>query len=244
MGKRKKKSRFGYYLYAFVALVLAILNLTIAVFLLTYVQGISVSGAQYSSKSQVEAWVKEDPYTINSIYAVSKFKFGNYELPSYLEEVKVGFAAPWKLSVRVKEKEVVGCILSSGNYVYFADDGTVMQKSTEVIEGIPVVEGFHAEDFEVFETMKVEDEKTFSYIREITQEVKKNSLSPDGIVWADEGVVLYFEEICVQLGKMNYEEKLIQLPPILEKLEGKRGTLHLEHYNETSTSISFVEDKE
>ena len=52
---------------------------------------------------------------------------------------------------------------------------------------------------------------------------------------------LYFGEICVQLGKMNFDEKLTQLPPILEKLEGKKVTLHLELYSELSNSISFEE---
>ena len=76
----------------------------------------------------------------------------------------------------------------------------------------------------------------------ISEEVRKEELAPDRLVWEDDSMNLYFGEICVQLGKLNFDEKLIQLPPILEKLEGKKGILHLEHYNEMSSSISFVEE--
>ena len=126
MRKKKKKGRFGYYLYAAVALLFAVANITIAVFLLTYVQNIRVGGNEFSTKKQIEAWIREDPYTINSVYTVAKFRIGKYQLPPYLEKVEVGFQKPWGLSGRVTEKEVLGCILSGDTYVYFAQDGTVM----------------------------------------------------------------------------------------------------------------------
>ena len=50
---RKKKRKFGYYLYAIVMLMLTIANITIATFLLTYVQKIKVTGTKYSTDSQI-----------------------------------------------------------------------------------------------------------------------------------------------------------------------------------------------
>ena len=55
---------------------------------------------------------------------------------------------------------------------------------------------------------------------------------------------LYFGDICVCLGKINFEEKLVELPPVLEALEGKKGKLHLEHFGEMSKNFSFVEEKD
>ena len=242
MRQKKKKGRFGYYLYAAVALLFAVANITIAVFLLTYVQNIRVGGNEFSTKKQIEAWIREDPYTINSVYTVAKFRIGKYQLPPYLEKVEVGFQKPWVLSVQVTEKEVLGCSLSGDTYVYFAQDGTVMKMGPDVLEGVPVVEGFRAEHYELYEPLEIQDEKTFHYICEISQEISDHELKPDRMVWETEGVSLYFDEVCVKLGKMNYAEKLTQLPPILEKLDGKKGTLHLEHYNDMSSSISFVQD--
>lgn len=242
--RRKKKKRFGYYLYAVTVFVLTLAIFVVATFLLTYVQNIKVTGVKYSREHQIVEWVKEDPYTFNSVYTVCKYKLGAYELPSYLEDVSVGFKSPWELHIKVQEKQVVGCILSDNSYVYFADDGTVLQKGSEIIDGIPVVEGLRVSNIVLYEKLKIKDEKVFSYVVNISEEVRKNNLEPDRLVWEEDSMNLYFGEICVKLGKLNFDEKLIQVPPILKEVEGKKGTFNLEHYNEMSSWISFEEEEE
>jgi cell division protein FtsQ len=44
------------------------------------------------------------------------------------------------------------------------------------------------------------------------------------------------------LGTNITTEKMAQITPILAKLEGKSGTLHLEHYTSDSNTITFTED--
>ena len=144
----------------------------------------------------------------------------------------------------MQEKQVVGCILSDNSYVYFADDGTVLQKGSEIIDGIPVVEGLRVSNIVLYEKLKIKDEKVFSYVVNISEEVRKNNLEPDRLVWEEDSMNLYFGEICVKLGKLNFDEKLIQVPPILKEVEGKKGTFNLEHYNEMSSWISFEEEEE
>lgn len=241
---RKKKRKFGYYLYAIVMLMLTIANITIATFLLTYVQKIKVTGTKFSTDSQIVSLVKEDPFTVNSIYAVLKDKAGSYAIPQYLEDMKVSFDMPWGLQVKVKEKQVAAGILTNNAYVYFAEDGTILSKGTEVLDDVAVIEGAKTKKLVLYENIELKEEKLFSYIISISEELKKNELIPERVVWEDDSMNLYFGEICVQLGKMNYDEKIVQVPPILEKLEGKQGVLHLEHYNEMSTSVSFEENFE
>ena len=48
--------------------------------------------------------------------------------------------------------------------------------------------------------------------------------------------------MCVRLGRSRFDEKVVQLSPILEKLEGKTGVLDMEYYNEASSNISFKEE--
>lgn len=239
---RKKKRKFGYYLYAIVMLMLTIANITIATFLLTYVQKIKVTGTKFSTDSQIVSLVKEDPFTVNSIYAVLKDKAGSYAIPQYLEDMKVSFDMPWGLQVKVKEKQVAAGILTNNAYVYFAEDGTILSKGTEVLDNVAVIEGAKTKKLVLYENIELKDEKLFSYIISISEGLKKNELTPERVVWEDDSMNLYFGEICVQLGKMNYDEKIVQIPPILEKLEGKSGILHLEHYNEMSTNVSFEEN--
>lgn len=240
--RRKKKKRFGYYLYAVVILVLTITNILLATFLLTYVQRVDVVGTEYVTQGQVIEWVKEDPFTMNSLYTIGKYKIGKYQLPSYLEDVDVRLVAPWAVQVQVQEKQIAGCILTGHNYVYFADDGTILVKGSKILEGIPVVEGLKLKETALYGKMKIGDDKVFSYVINISEEIRKNELAPERLVWEDDSMNLYFGDVCVQLGKLNFDEKLVQLPPILKELEGKKGTLHLEHYGEMSKGISFVEE--
>lgn len=241
--ERKKRRKTGTYIYAIVILTLTIVNVTLATFLLTYVQGIQVSGTVNSSRSEIISWIKEDPLTVNSLYAVWKYKTGHYELPIYLESVDVKMKAPWKLQVNVKEKQVVGCIQEDRAYVYFDAEGLVLRKTTYQEKGIPVVEGIVAENTGQFEYLKADNEKIFTYIVNLTKEITEKKLSPERIVWDDDTMDLYFGMVCVKLGKTNYAEKLSELPAQLELLEGKSGILHLEHYTKGGT-VSFEENTE
>lgn len=242
--KRKKKSKFGYYLYAVVILILTITNITLATLLLTYVQGIQVTGTKYSQQDEIVTWIEEDFDTKNSLYMLYKFKVGSYKLPTYLKDVKVSLSAPWKVKVAVTEKKVVGCLINDDSYVYFDEEGLVLQKSTKYEESIPIIEGIQTEKAEKYKVLQVDDKKIFERFVSITKELEEYELSPDRFVWEDDSMNLYFEQICVQLGKSNFDEKVLQLPPILEKLVGKTGTLHLEHYTTDSTNISFEENIE
>ena len=242
--RRKKKSKFGYYLYAVTVLLLTIINITLAALLLTQVQGIEVKGTKYSKKEDIVSWIEEDPLTINSLYTLWKYKFGHYTLPVYLEDVEVSLTAPWKVKVKVQEKQMIGCMLLDNSYVYFDAEGLVLKAGSEYDAEIPLIEGLKVKEAELFEYLDVENQKVFSYIVKVTEEVAESNLSPDRLVWEDDSMNLYFEQVCVKLGKSNFAEKILQLPPILSELEGKHGTLQMEHYTEDSTSISFEKSDE
>lgn len=240
--KRRKKKRFGHYLYAFMMLVLTITNITLALLLLTYVQKIKVTGTKYSTERQIVNLVQKDPLTSNSIYTVLKYKLSHGEIPTYLEDMKVGWDKPWELHVKVEEKPVIGGILINNAYIYFTEDGTILVKGKEVLDEVVVVEGVETKETSLYGKIKLKDEKVFSYVLSILAELEKAQLTPNRVIWEEESMNLYFDEVCVRLGKLNYDEKMFQIPPILQELDGKKGILHLEHYNEMSTSISFEEN--
>ena len=162
-------------------------------------------------------------------------------MPVYLQDVNVTLSLPWEVQVQVVEKEIIACVPYKGNYVYIDKDGLVMKVSAQLDEGIPYIEGVNVLKAEQFKVLKVKEEKLSSYVEDIIYEVKKNEIAPDKIVWEENSMNLYFGEVCVELGKMNYDVKIAELPPILASLEGKKGVLRMEHYSETSDSISFEE---
>ena len=242
--RRKKRKGFGYYLYAFVALILMIVNILLGAYLLFYVRDIEVKGNTYSSEYEVLNLVWEDPKTSNSIYALWKLKSGSYDKPAYLETLDVTLIRPWKLGITVTEKEMVGCIAGEGQFLCFDREGMVLQKSTELKEGIPIIEGISCGDIALYKTIPLENEHAFSYIVNLTEELEKRALHPDRIVWEEDGMQAYFGQVCVKFGKSGFDDKVLQLTAIIEELEGREGILHLEHYSKTSNSISFEPKKD
>lgn len=242
--KRRKKRKIGKYLYALVVMLLMIANFTMAFLLLFHVQKIEITGMQYSSQGKIMEWIQEDKNMVNSIYAYVKFKTGKVDLPVYLQDVSLHMKAPWNLQVQVKEKEIVAGIMEEGKYLYFAKDGLIMEITTQMLEGVPLIEGITSKTNQEFVKLEVEDEEIFHYIFQMIDELKRQNLQADRILWTDTGIDLYFQQVCVEVGKSDYSEKLTQLPPILEKLEGKSGVLHMEHYMELSTNISFEETQQ
>lgn len=239
--KRRRKKGFGYYLYAVVSLTLFVAILVLSVLLLFHVQEMQVVGNSYVEENQILNFVWEDPNTSNSLYTLWKFKSGSYHKPEYVEAIDVSLKAPWKVQLTVTEKKLIGCMVAEGEYNYFDREGMVLLKSPELLEDIPMIEGLGSNAVELYEKIPVENEKVFSYILQLTEEFEKQELSPDRILWEEDSMNVYFENVCVQFGKNGFEEKVLQVSAILPKLEGKKGVLHLEHYSQTSASISFEE---
>ena len=236
MGQRIKKSNV---IYVVVVVVLGIAIVVMSTLLLFYVQKIEVSGNKYSQSQDVIDMVQEDKYSFNSLYLLWKYDHTDYKHPANIESMKAHLKNPWTVTVKVKEKAIIGYVHSDGQYTYFDKDGTVVLKGTELLEGYPGVEGLETKDAELYDTIKSSDKDLFASILEVTELTQKFKLTPDRIVSADDGIHLYFQEICVSLGKNMTNDKIAQVTPILEKLAGQSGTLHLEHYESSEDTITF-----
>ncbi|MGO5051924.1 cell division protein FtsQ/DivIB [Lachnospiraceae bacterium LCP25S3_G4] len=235
--KKKKKRKFG--LYAAMVIILALAIIAVSFLLIFHVQKVEVIGNEYSSQDQIIKWVEKDKFSFNSLYVVLKHKFTEVKPLPYTETTEVSMKNPWTVSVRVYEKKMIGYILFQDKYVYFDKDGLVVKVASEQIEGIPMIEGLEVNEIVLYDKLPVEDKEIFKYILDVTQIVKKCELVPDRIVCSGKDVNLYFGGICVQLGHTNLSDRIVQVPPILAKLEGQAGILHLENFNESSEMISF-----
>ena len=75
MGKKGTK-RKSHRLYAFVVLLLAAAILALGVLILFYVQEIEVDGNEYCTDQQIVDTVKNDKYSINTLYILAKYAVG------------------------------------------------------------------------------------------------------------------------------------------------------------------------
>ena len=92
------------------------------------------------------------------------------------------------------------------------------------------------------EKLPVDDDRVFGEILDITRLLKKYSLIADKIVFDMTGeLTLHFGGVKVALGgdEITLEDKLMLLPELLVNLEGKKGTLQMQTYDEDGGKYVF-----
>lgn len=249
----RKKKRRRRRLRKRILKVLCVLAVLIFVFCLIYTvfqaKKINVKGNQYTVSQDVVDWMRKDRFSDNSLYLYFKYNRDDIEQLPSVESVEVKLRSPWIVEVQVHEKELVGGISFGTKFLYFDADGIASLITSDQLEGIPYIEGVDIaeEKVQLGETIPVEDTWLYQQIKEFSSCLAELELEPDKIVYEDSGITLYLESIRVLVGKDGFEEKLQQIPPILEKMEEQyaelTGTLHLENFNAGNTTIRFVPDQ-
>lgn len=234
--RRKKKS---HKIYAFFVLFLGCVIMIVAVFLLFYVQKITVKGNEYTTEQEIIEAVRNDRYSVNTLYILGKYALGKGEVPPCLQRMKVRMEAPWSLRVTVEEKSIAGYIQNGDKYAYFDKEGLIVFESAALIEGLPYIEGIDVGEIKLYQRLKSDDTRIFEQILEASKEAAKYELSSAKIVCEGDEICLDIGKIRVCLGKNVSAEQMAQVPPILEKLGEREGILHLENYSEMRGTITF-----
>jgi cell division protein FtsQ len=240
MARRRKKKKHR--IYALIVILLGIAILAAAFVLLFYVQKIEIQGNEYTDDQVILETVQDDPLSVNSVYLLWKNRFKDTEIPGSLSSMKISLKSPWTVKVTVKEKPIIGYFCLEDQYVFFDKEGTVVCTGQEMVADVPCIEGIEISEAKLYQPLQVKSEKLLTAILDAAQEVVNYELTPDRILCSDDGISLYFGQVCVMLGTNITTEKMAQITPILAKLEGKSGTLHLEHYTSDSNTITFTED--
>lgn len=244
--KKQKKSWVRGPLFRLLVTLCVVAIFCFSFLLLFHVRGIQVTGNVYCTADEVMEWVQTDKLATNTAYIWWKYNFTKVDQLPLVETSEVSLVNPWTIQVRVYEKSMIGYFEYDNKNIYFDKDGTVIVKSEEVLPGLPCIEGVEASDVKLHKTIKVDDKKIFAYILEVSQMVQKYELKPDRIVFSDDTVTMYFGNVTVALGSGNLTDKLMQLPPILTKLQedypDQKGTLHLENYTKNNSTISFAKE--
>lgn len=209
-------------------------------------KNIQVTGNSYYGENSIVTWISKDKLSVNSLYTFLKYRFMNPTLPSGVEEMKVSLKSPWTVKVQVKEKTMIGYIDYDNAYLYFDKEGTASLRTKKVIEGVPYIQGMEVElsKVKIGKALPVSDKNIFQKIVEVSKYLEKYQLNPDSISCPGGEIYLTFGVVTVQLGKKEYEDRIAQIPPILEKLTeqypDQAGILHLENYDTSNTAIRFV----
>lgn len=208
------------------------------------VKHVIVEGNKHYSAKEVQDFVLKGYFGDNSLYLSGKYKNQEIKGIPFIETMDVMVMSNDTIKIMVYEKSLAGFVEYLGRYLYFDNDGTIVEVSKVKTSGIPQVTGLSFDHVVLHEKLPVDDDSIFQNILSITKLLNKYHVDCDKIQFdANYRVTLGYGKIKILLGEMeNIDEKLMQLPYILPDLEGERGTLDLQNYADDRRTITFEKD--
>ncbi len=228
------------------AVILVVLVVALVILFTCFnINDIEVTGNKHYSKDQIIKYVKNEGYIDNTVLLMLKNKINPISDIPFVAKIGIDYASAHKITVTVYEKAIAGCIEYMDRYVYFDQDGYVLEISLKKLSDSPCVTGMSFESIELHEKLPIKDKKRFKLILKLTQLISKYNLEIDSIQFtSDEEVVLYYDDIRIELGDgSKIEEQLIDLNQILEGLSGKKGTLDMKDFDTAVGTASFKAKK-
>ena len=206
---------------------------------------IEVTGNKHYSKDQIKDYVLSEGYINNTVLLMLKNKIRPIEDIPFVAKLDIEYVSAHKITVTVYEKALAGCVEYMNEYVYFDQDGYVLEISPTKIEDTPCITGMSFESMELHEKLPIKDKDRFKLILKMTQLINKYKLSIDSIQFTSENeIVMQYQAIRIELGDgSNVEQQLIDLGEILAGLEGKEGTLDLKDFDTAVGTASFKAKK-
>ncbi len=233
---QKSGKRWGLAIAAVVVVLLAAFCLSVNII------EISFTGNEQYTSEQLEDILFPDSFSRNSIYCYLKNRLRPHETIPFIEDYRVVFHSPRKVEVLIYEKSVVGYVSYMSSYMYFDKDGIIVESSSEKLQGIPWITGLKFGQIVLYQKLPVENEAIFQEILNLTQILSIYRLSVDKIQYNNYGeATLYIGDVEVQLGSNeSLNGKIAELSDMLPMLEGRKGTLYLNDYDESSTSAGYA----
>lgn len=232
-----------------IIIALGIINVLLAAsyFVLTHyaVKNVQVDGNRHYSADEVKAMIMNGYFGDNSLYLSLKYKNKDIEGVPFVETMDVVVQSNDTIRIIVYEKALAGYVQYLGRYMYFDNEGVVVEASKVTTKGIPQVAGLDFDHVALYEKLPVENSQIFQNILTITKLLNKYDVLCDKIQFDSEyHVMLGYGSVKVNIGPLeNLDEKMMQLPQILPSLEGEKGTLDLQNYTADRKSITFERGK-
>ncbi len=220
--------------------------LSVVYFLLIHyeVKNVIVEGNKHYSSQEIQDMIMTGYLGDNSLYLSLKYKNKEIEDIPFIETMDVIVKSNDTIKIMVYEKSLAGYVEYLGRYMYFDNDGVVIEAAKVPTKGIPQVTGLTFDHVVLYEKLPVENNSIFQDILTITKLLNKYDVICDAIQFdTNYQVTLGYGTVKVNIGKLeNLDEKLMQLPFILPSLEGECGTLDLQNYTSDKKSITFEKE--
>lgn len=204
-------------------------------------KNIIIEGNEKYTKEEMISFIFRSDWDRNPFVLYYKTKFCKQKVIPFVDEYDVKITSLNSVKITIYEKKIIGYVNYMGSNMYFDKDGTIVESSTEVIEGIPKITGLNFDSIILYETLPVGSDKVFRLILDTTQILQKYRIVVDKIYISDnKEVTLYIEQIKVELGTgEDMNDKIRSLNDMLPNLQGLSGTLDIKKYNTNNDGYTF-----
>lgn len=225
---------------------LILLVAVLAVVFLFQVKTVTVYGNTRHTEEEIKEGLLNNILHKNTLYL--QWKYRNGAVPDtlpFLKSLKVTMKSPVEIEVQVTEKEPVG-YLDKGEYVYFDEDGIVLELSDKEDSDYPVITGVEVDEPVLYQKLPMQSSAQLRTILSITQLLSYQELQAKEIRFGNNGdITVFVGGVEALLGQDEYlEEKIANLSAILNKMGDEYGTLHLESFTGKSDLTTFTPSEE
>jgi len=228
--ERKQKR----WLIGFLVLCVLLITAVSAFFICFEVKSIRVTGNKYYNENAIKNEIFTSRFDYNSVLLEWKHKFAEKTQIPFIQEYTIKRIGNQEIEIKVYEKSLVACFGYMNEYVYFDQDGIVLECSSEKLERIPSITGIDFKGFALYEPIQVSDTDIFQKIVDLSQLIQKYELNIERVHFnTRKEVILHLEKITVELGEKEfYDEQIAALSDILTKAEAQNleGEIDMRNY--------------
>lgn len=202
------------------------------------IETVKITGNSFYTEDEIRNILFDSKAENNIIKCYFNNRFGEHKEIPFVERYQIEITGWHQVEVIVYEKNIIGYINYMGSYLYFDRDGTVVESSSELLDGICQVRGLSFSRIVLYEPIETTVEELFDQVLLMTQLFEKYEMDVETIDFDENSrVQISVGSIKVELGAAeNLDLKISELHDILPQLKGMKGTLYLDDIESGASS--------
>ncbi len=205
------------------------------------IEDITVVGNDYYSDEEIKSVVFDSEKKKGTIYLWFSERIDGHKALPFIDKYEVDIEGINSVKITVYEKDIIGCFEQMGSYLFFNSTGTMIECSSELIDGIPLITGIPYDNAVLNEKISIPEDGVLDKILRLVKVLERNNIIASRIHFDTSGnAILYIDDILVELGdNKNVDGQILELKNILPILEGQAGTLDMTYYRDDREDISY-----
>lgn len=238
--RRNAKKRRKYAPMMACVIILSFILIGLAAFHnLCKLENIEIKGVSYYTEEDIEKLVITSETDRYAPLLYLKGRLSTMAEAPFIDKLDIELLDRNSVCIYVYEKAIIGCVEKMGQYMYFDNEGIIIEASSSHDVRYPLVTGLKFDSIVMNKKLEVERDNIFGTILDISMLIKKNELVVSQMNFSGSlEVTLYCDDDIVLLGKRTtYDLQLNNLPSILATTGEGRFRLDMKEYSENNMKV-------